>query len=984
MPRNKALLAAFLALVLSPAGASAQNAIVTGAVRSQTQSAVRGALVEIPELSLTSVTNDNGFYRIVIPAERVTNQAVTLRVSSIGYKVAEKQIQLRAGSIQEDLVMAEEAIALDEVLVTGTAGRQERRAQAAVVSTINAAKVVETAPVQSVANLLQARTPGVMLRSVTGSSGTGQAIRIRGQASIELSSDPLVFIDGIRSDGANRQEFGVGNAQGSRLNDIKMEDIESIEVVKGPAAATLYGSDASAGVINIITKRGRVQGGFTQSITLEYGEADPNFSPPDNYARCVGNTRNQPGCQGMAEGTVLIDNPLQRENAFSDGRYRNIQWNLRGGGQNYGVYLSLGADQERGTLPNNEYGHVSGRAAFDFVPSEKLRMEFGFWLGRTTTQLPQNDNNIYGWLGGGLLGNPATRGGANDGWYGANRTQNAIGSLETLDKALRLQPRVSVQYTPMPWFSNRLTVGGDIVRTRAFQFWPKNDDNWFDSAPLNTGQIGELRVSDDRITLDYLGNLTWNATPSIRGDLSFGSQIITTSEDETDAQGQGLVTNSVRDVSSAALLSGGGQEHEESRQIGFFGQGQISLNEKLYIQAGARIDQASVFGADSEAFISPKVGLSYVISDEPFFRNVFGETLITTMKLRGAWGSTGRQPTEGVLATYDTDPYAIQTGDVRIGVTPADPGNLDLRPERSSELELGFDAGFLNDRLGVELTYFNKKTTDLVIEQVLPGSLGFGDDPLVNLGEVLNSGFEIAANARVLTYDNVALELRGAVNTLHNEIKNLGEEYDPGTGTQRNAVGGPINAVYDYRILSIDTENDRVIISNQREFLGNPQNLPGVEGTFSSTLTLFRNVSLYAAFDARSDFVVYDNTTQFRDRQLPRSKLAVLGADAYPEEYVLARMGPFVTEDGRTISRGDVATAYRQDAGFTRLREVSASYRLPRNMVQRFMRAEAAQITFAMRNLNIWTDFEGLDPETGNFLTVPQDKRWTVRMNVTF
>jgi hypothetical protein len=197
-------------------------------------------------------------------------------------------------------------------------------------------------------------------------------------------------------------------------------------------------------------------------------------------------------------------------------------------------------------------------------------------------------------------------------------------------------------------------------------------------------------------------------------------------------------------------------------------------------------------------------------------------------------------------------------------------------------------------------------------------------------------------------------------------------------------VGGPINAVYDYRILSIDTENDRVIISNQREFLGNPQNLPGVEGTFSSTLTLFRNVSLYAAFDARSDFVVYDNTSQFRDRQLPRSKLAVLGAEAYPEEYVLARMGPFVTEDGRTISRGDVATAYRQDAGFTRLREVSASYRLPRNMVQRFMRAEAAQITFAMRNLNVWTDFEGLDPETGNFLTVPQDKRWTVRMNVTF
>jgi TonB-dependent SusC/RagA subfamily outer membrane receptor len=259
MPRNKAVLAAVLAVLLWPAGASAQNAVITGAVRSQTQTAVRGALVTIEQLELSSVTNDNGFYRIVVPAERVQNQTVTLRVTSIGYAEASAQIQIRPGSVQQDLVMAEEAIALDEVLVTGTAGRQERRAQAAVIGQINAAKVAEVAPVTTVSNLLQSRTPGVYLRQESGTAGTNQTIRIRGSASIGLSNDPLVFVDGIRADGGNEQNYGVGGTGGTQLNDIKMEDIESIEVVKGPAAATLYGSDAAGGVINIITKRGRMR-----------------------------------------------------------------------------------------------------------------------------------------------------------------------------------------------------------------------------------------------------------------------------------------------------------------------------------------------------------------------------------------------------------------------------------------------------------------------------------------------------------------------------------------------------------------------------------------------------------------------------------------------------------------------------------------------------------------------------------------------------
>lgn len=988
-----------LAVLLAPAVVSGQSATLSGVVRSETQSAVRGAFVTIPSLELSTATNDQGRYRLTIPAERASERVV-LAVSSIGYRDVEIEVQLRSGEVTQDVTMTESAIALDELVVSGTAGRRDRRAQTAAVATIDAARISEVAPVQSVANLLQARTPGVMLRSVTGSSGTGQVIRVRGQASIELANNPLIFVDGVRADAGsgtgnnvgNNQEFGVGGAMGSRLNDIKLEDIESIEVVKGPAAATLYGSDAAAGVINVVTKRGRRQGGFTQTLTLEYGEQDPNFTPPDNFARCVGGNMNQAGCQSVAEGTVLADNPLLRTNAFGDGRIRNAAWSLRGGAENYDVFFSLGADDENGTLPNNRFSRVSSRATFGFVPNEQLRIELGFWLGRTITRLPNNDNNIFGWLGGGFLGSPATVGGANDGWFGAFRTDEAIGSLENFDKATRLQPRLSVQYTPFNWFTHRFQVGADIVRTRAFQLFPKNDIGWFDSADQNSGQIAERRRSEDRITIDYLGNITWFPVPALRGDFAFGTQITTHTNDQTTATGIDLINNDVREVSAAAIRTGQ-QTFEEDRQIGFFGQTTLALNEKLFLEAGGRIDRASIFGADSEVFVSPSVGLSWLISDEPFFESAIGPSAITTLKLRGKWGASGKQPTTGFRTTFDPNPFAI-VSDVRNGVTAQNPGNPDLRPERSSEIEVGFDAGLLNDRLGLELTFYRKKTTDLVVEQDLPGSLGFDDGRLVNLGEVLNRGFEVSANARVLTYENLALEFHGAVNTLHNEILNQGG-IPSGTAQARDTTGFPIGSIWDYRILEIDTENDRVIVSKDREFIGNPQNLPGWETTFSSTLTLFGALGLHAGFDARGDYWLLDSTTEFRDRQSPRSEIAIVGnqrdedgklidTGPFSEQEVLRRFGPFFTEDGDEIDAQDVDTPYRQEGKFLRLREIFASYQLPASFIQRYVPAQSAQVTFGMRNVSIWTDYRGLDPETGQFLTVPQDRRWTVSLNVTF
>jgi TonB-linked SusC/RagA family outer membrane protein len=996
MLRGKTWFGVALALLLVPVGLSAQTATITGSVRSQAQAPVRGAFVMIPGLEVSTLTNDAGAFLLVVPADRARGQQETLVVRQIGFRTQEITVTVSPGTHRRDIVLQEEAILLDEVVVTGTVGRQERKAQPAVVASIDATRTAQIAPVTSVSNLLQARVPGVSVQQSSGTSGTAQSIRIRGASSISLSNEPLVFIDGIRADSRNRQIYGVGGQGGTRLNDLRPDDIESIEIVKGPAAATLYGADASAGVIQIITKKGRQGGGFTQSVSLEYNTFKNEWTPPDNWGVCsaahVADAK-RTLCYGQAAGTQVRDNPLLRHNIFETGSFRSLSWSGRGGGENYGVYLSFGMDQEDGLVPNNGVDRMSGGFSFDFIPNEKVRIETGFRLLRTVTNMPQNDNNIYGYLGGGLLGNPTTVGTANDGWYAANRQKPALSSLMTEDNTLRVLPRLAVSYTPANWFTHRLSVGADLTRTQAYNMYPKNIFGWYGTANLNSGQVGQARESANRITLDYLANVTRHLSDDISADVSLGAQVITTSTDLTNATGIGLITNAARSVNAAAQRTGG-QQYTENRQAGIFGQLHLGFYDRIFVQTGARLDKHSSFGRDAKAFLSPKIGVSYVLSEEGFWQDNM-PAFFGTMRLRGAYGTTGRSPSSGALRTYDTAPFALVGGGSAAGVIPYDLGNLDLKPERGSELELGFDASFLDERLGLEVSYFNKKTKDLILGKPLPASLGFSEDQLQNIGGVINSGFEVAANVNLVTTENFAWSARAAMATLHNEITDMGDVAPFGT-LNRNREGSQIRAFHTYRIRGYeeymtpaDTIGFRGIVSDTLEFKGNL--LPSFEGTFASTFTIMGNLQVYAQMDRKSDFYIYNNTAQFKERQMGTGEKWVKRNDLGKEERA-SRFGPFVNESGDPVNASLVNEAYIEPGDFWRLREVSMTYMLPRNVANRLF-ASGASVTLAGRNLWLSTKYSGSDPElyaqttsTGreDFLTMPTPRRWVARINLQF
>lgn len=988
---------ALLLAALLPGGAFAQGSgTVTGLVTSSdTQAPLSAVQVFVAGTTLGTLTNAQGRFIIVnVPAG-----PHDVRATRLGYGTATQSVTITGGgTATADFQLAPTAVALDEIVVTGTAGAVSRRSQPAVVATVNAADVVDRGVVSSVTDVLTARVPGVQVTSSSGSSGTSQQIRIRGASSISLSNEPLVFIDGVRANSSAQSLAGVGGQANSRLFDINPEDIESIEVVKGPAAATLYGADASSGVIQIITKKGRTGSGrFSQTVSLEYNNIDANFTPAPNAGTCtaamVAAGSGRVLCEGQPVGTVVFDNPLVRTGAFREGRLRSLSYSARGGGDNYGYYISLNNDDEEGTLPNNTFERRSGRVNFNFTPTSKLSFDAGIGVYGTETVLPHNDNNIFGYLGGGYLGRPTNvrrneDGNIIGGYYATGRELEAISSIENLYNTQRFTPTLQATYTPLDWLTNRLIIGADVTNGDITQFFPRNERNWY-QGDTDTGDLEENRANTQIYTLDYLGTIRTNLSEAITGNFSFGTQVIREQYDRVTGTGVGFVTNANRVVGAATQISAS-QTFSEDRSIGVLAQADLGFNDRLFLQFGARVDQNSSFGENADPFFLPKLGVSYVISEEGFWTPVAG--VLPTMRLRAAYGSTGRQPTPGAsLETYEARPFAIIGGaGSGAGVIPDNPGNLNLKPERGQEFEAGFDAGFLNDRFGVELTYFNKKTTDLLLERPIPPSSGFTDEPFVNIGEVLNEGLEYALRGALITTPNFRWEARVAGSTLNNELVDLGD-VEPFGSFNRFTAGRPLGSFVSRVIRGPSADGTRLVVSDTLEYLGNV--LPTNEGNVGSTITLFDHLQVFGQVDWKGGFKVYNNTAQFRDRQFRNSEVGVQCEVVFDPDACMRRFGPFISESGATVSSNIVNEAYIEDGDFFRLREVAATLSLPAGIARR-LRATSASLTVGGRNLALWTDYTGSDPEVlsnanagfsrSDFLTVPPSRRWVIKANLSF
>jgi TonB-linked SusC/RagA family outer membrane protein len=990
------------AAVLTPlAVATAQTGgVITGTVVSERGAPISDAQLSVEGQSAVGATSDAaGRFRLT-GISGSGNVDVTVR--RIGFQP--RTVTAAIGAADVRIVLTERAMELGGVVVTGTAGVTEKRAIGNAVSTVKAADIVATQPINNFQDLLTGRASGVSVVASSGQVGTGARIRVRGASSLSLNNNPLIFVDGVRVD--NTQASGpatqaFGSAPISRWNDFNPDDIESLEVIKGPAAATLYGTEAAAGVIQIITKKGAA-GRPVWNTTFRMGT---NWVPDwrnrfeDNWG-AVPRAGSATALDTVTISTRQLNDSLRANfgrDIFEAGLLQDLQMSVSGGSPTLRYYMGGGYEENQGAEPVNRLHRTSLRVNLSATPSDAwdVQTSMGYTTGRTYMPFEAGGGGATwgtyfsspGFLYSGRnAGNPQLgfRSGPPDIYY------QAYNNFQDAD---RFTGSVTLTNRPLSWFNHRLILGVDRLAEDNQSLTPRNDPlaaRYAAFAGAGSPTNGSMAVSTRDVTVttfDYLGNLDvtltegWRSVSSVGGQY-FGRKSLFRAAAANDFPAAGLVS-----LAAAAIRNVTGDEVFENNTVGGFVQQQLVWNNRLFLTGAVRADDNSAFGTNFDIVTYPKLSASYVISEEP---SIPLPSVVDQLRLRAAYGGSGQQP-----GAFDaTRTYAAQGG----FLTPANAGNPDLGPERSTELELGFDAALFNDRLGVDVTAFRGSTRDAILARLAPPSAGFPGEQLFNAGEVQRRGLEWQFRWQALNRENLGLDFTVNGSTLEYEIMNLGGNQRINlSATEQHVVGYAPGAWWDRRLVSAEfnpvtrqATNIRCDDGNggsvpcaqaPRVFRGN--SVPTREGSVGAGVTLFKDLRLNAFFDYRGGYSKLDG-----NRRVRCNLFALCEINYHPERF-----------DPLLVAEAQGGTAFTdqliQDASFTRFRELSATYTLPAS-VARAMRASRASITVAGRNLGLWTNFQGIEPEAsfnggtrGGFgqweqNVLPQLRQFVTTVNLNF
>jgi TonB-dependent starch-binding outer membrane protein SusC len=997
--RTKALL--LLAAVTMAIGAETVEAQGTGTIRGTVREAgtdrpLSGVQVSVVGTNRGSLTNATGGYLIAgVPAG-----SHRVRAQILGYSTVEEAVTVAAeGTITTDFRLSQSAIALDELVVTGTPGATQRRALGNAVSTVNAAEITERVSNVDVSELLRAKTPGLTIMGGSGTAGTGTNLRIRGASSLLGGNQPIFYVDGVRVSTSRMGNFlasccSSDNQQNANLlSMINPDDIESIEVIKGPAAATLYGAEAAAGVIQIITKRGRAgQQGLQWTARAGMGQTEWGADRYENFLVCTPAriaSAAYPGCSGQAANSLISSRPLDDPNALRTGALRQYGVSVRGGGDGYSFYVSGDSDDEEGIFFNNFSNRRSGRANFAFFPTDQLDFSVNLGYNRQHIRLPLQGESAQSIMFSAALSEPGRLypGTGGLGWW--IMTPDLSNRFDNQTRAEQTVLGVTANYRPFEWFTNRITVGLDNNNRTAELFYPPNDPMRYGPAE---GLIARQRPTTHIYTADYAGTLSNAFTADLASNFSFGFQLNINQNENISAEGRGLGSDATRTVAAAAVTSGS-QSFNESRTLGLFVQEQLAWQNRLFLTGAVRMDNSSVFGADIQRIFYPKLMGSWVISEEPFMAGRLEQ--MENLRLRAAWGQAGQVPSAyAAQRTYASSVVTLANGQTVPALAASAFGNPDLEPERGTELELGFDASFLQDRLGLEVTWYNQRMRNGLLSVSIPPSSGFSGSILQNLLETENRGWEVMLTASPVELPTVAWSSSLNFSTNNNKLISFGDDraptrfglYNP---VQQHRPGYPLGGYWGREILR-DEEGFPLIGPNNRPQFGDSMfigpSTPTRQIGFSNTVTLFQNVQLYALLDYAGGHYLF-NVPDWRRAFLGLS-WDVANPDADPRDVALMRAG------FGGASPNTVPEPWIQPADFLKLRDVSLSYLIPSRFTGR-AGIDQTRLMIAGHNLStLWTRYGGLDPEINlhgdaTFLrtdgfTVPPTRRISASLNVTF
>ena len=982
-----------------------QTGTVTGTVvDSVSHRPLPGVQVRVEATMLRGLTDDGGQFRI--PGVPVGRYSLTAR--RIGYSLGRQSVTVtNAQESRSDFALTVVPTTLEDVVTTVT-GAQRRVELGNVIGTINADSITRDAPVTNLTNLINARVPGTQVVLDNGLAGSSPRIRIRGSNSFTVSNEPLLVVDGVRVENSTAT-LGSGYGQtAGRFNDLNPEEIESIEVVKGPSAATLYGTDAANGVIVVKTKRGR-PGHTVTNVYAETGIVQETTKFPDNYYSWGTNTTAgavqqcilaQQAAGVCRADSVTTSNPLTNSDTrpFANGKRNQIGVQASGGVDRFTYFVAGEYEAEEGVLrmPDVDQARISAERGGVPIPEEQIRPNAvarasfrangGVAVGsnadiNVSVGLVSSDVRIVGdgIITSGVFG-PGHRA-PDDGWLTLTSRPGEAFALRNTESVSHYISSVNGNWRPASWLSTRLTTGLDFSSSFLDGLQRR------DEGPLGANRAGRrlnMKSNVSQYSADLGASASFNLRPSLVSRTSTGLQYNRRLQRVTSASGTGLPPGS-ETVTGAAVITGS-EQTVESVVAGAYVEEGLSFRERLFLTGALRADGATAFGENFSTATYPKLSLSWLTVDQqPGFLN--------SLRLRAAYGASGVQPASTAALPTLLLGAGIVNGVSVSGARLQTTGNPDLRPERQTEYENGADIELFERRVRLEATYYNRLSRDALVNRPLPSEFGLLSRQ-ENIGSVRNRGYEgllsvTALDNNLLTWD---LTFNGSIN--HNKLEKIGAGI-PFVGvntTTRNVEGHPLFSAYARPILGFADTNGNGIIEESEVQVGDSlvfvgQTLPPRQLTLSSSLSLLHGrVRIGTQFDYRGGHVITNYSGINRcsaflaDCPEVNLRTASLASQAAAVAYNSTKLGK--TYYGYTVS-----------GSFTRWRELSLTYELPKGLL-RSLNSTRASVTLTGRNLHLFTKYPGLDPETndapglptaegyGGNPTTPPSRYWLFRVNL--
>ena len=1025
-----------LAVATVPAVALAQQGTVSGRV---TAVGSGEPLVEsrVTVVSTTGVASTNAEGRYTIRG--VAPGQVVVRVLRVGYTEQKKSVVVNPGAtITLDFSLEPAIVKLQEVVTTAT-GEQRKVELGNTVAVINAAQRVSETPIHTMNDLLVGKAPGlsVLPQNMTGSAAQ---IRIRGLNSVTRSNAPIFIIDGVRMDGG-AGNLSTGGTASSRLGDISPEEIENIEIVKGPSAATLYGTDAANGIIVITTKKGR-PGNTRWTWTAENGTVQDKNPYPYTWAEwghlTTGNTAQIARCTNvtLASGACKLDS-VTKVQQLREKPYSPIDVGER---SLYGVQIAGGNDALRFFISGNHENElgpvkmptldrrfldstlVGVRGEWDrpeaiqrtairanlsgsFSPKFDMTVQTS-WI-KTDQRLPQVDNNVNSFYYNGYTnqGHRNIVSGTNglnfsgvsnigeplNGW--AQFTPADIFQRLALEGTQRFIGGTTAAWRPLAWLQNDGTVGIDFIANNQFSLQRLNEGPNFGTQ--RQGTIGDRRDFNRLFTATVRSTATWNPKPWANMRTTVGADYLNNEGEFSNASATQLPPGG-QTVGSGAVKNASNQSPTATKTLGYYAQEQIALRDRLFLTAAVRYDQNTAFGTQYKGVPYPKYSASYNISDEAFFPRW---DMLNSLHLRLAYGSSGVQPgATSALRTFSTTTTNI-VADVT-GLQANDIGNPDLKPETSTEWETGFDARVLSNRVNIEATYYSKQTSDALLNLNIGSSAAASAGSILkNLGSVKNAGIEVSVNAQLFDKRNFGWDMTFGAAHNKNKLVSLGKD-DAGNAlprigtTTRTQEGYPLNSAWHVPYTWSDANNDGLIGTNEisvsatdTTFMG-PQIQPDQMTVQTGFDLLNRKLRITALFDNKGGGVIL-NQYNFLCLQTQTCE-----AKSNPSAPLWDQARSVAANNGSVVNGLTYRTnmGYVEHGQFWRFREFSVMYTLPERLVARYVRAQNATINLGVRNLKVWTNYTGEDPESNygsgdtqqTLLTTAPRRYVTMRLNLHY